>query len=265
MELGEGFVGRAGEVDLLRARLDQTRTGHGRLVLVTGEPGIGKTSLVQRLAADAGMPVGWGRASDDLGSPPYWIFRQLARSLGRPFPMGGTDGSAEARFAAFEAFAEDLREAATPHGLLVVLDDLQWADAASLALLVHLARDLARAPLMIVVTYRDTETTGRDALTTALAALAREPVLTRIRLVGLSEAEVAEQLAHVRGEVPADVAALVSRRSGGNPFFVTELARLVGIAGDALPDGVVDTVRARLARLSEPCRELVADRGGARW
>jgi DNA-binding CsgD family transcriptional regulator/tetratricopeptide (TPR) repeat protein len=259
MEPGEGFVGRTGELDLLRARLAEARAGHGRLVLVTGEPGIGKTSLVQHFAGTAGMPVASGRASDDEGSPPYWIFRQLARSLGRPFPVGGTDGPAEARFAAFEAFADDLRAAAAPHGLLAVLDDLQWADAASLALLVHIARDLARAPLMIVVTYRDTETTGRDALTAALSALAREPVLSRIRLVGLTEAEVAEQLAHVtRGAVTAEVAALVSRRSGGNPFFVAELARLVHTAGNALPDGVVDTVRARLARLSEPCRELVA-------
>ncbi|GAB3148091.1 AAA family ATPase [Amycolatopsis stemonae] len=259
MELGRGFVGRTGELDLLRAGLEGARAGRGRLVLVVGEPGIGKTSLARELARHAegaGVPAGWGRASDDEGSPPYWVFRQLARSLGRPFPIDGADGSAEARFAAFEAFADALREAATPHGLLAVLDDLQWADAASLALLVHLARDLDRAPVMLVVTYRDTETTGREALTTALAALAREPVLTRIRLAGLTEAEVVEQLGHA--DVSPAVAALVSRRSGGNPFFVAELARLARTDGDALPDGVVDTVRARLARLSEPCRRLVA-------
>ncbi|MGK3206345.1 ATP-binding protein [Amycolatopsis sp. MEPSY49] len=259
MELGRGFVGRAGELTLLRAGLAEARAGRGRVVLVVGEPGIGKTSLAREFARHAeatGVPVGWGRASDDEGSPPYWVFRQLARSLDRPFPTGDANGSAEARFQAFEAFADGLREAATPHGLLAVLDDLQWADAASLALLVHLARDLDRAPVLIVATYRDTETTGREALTTALAALAREPVLTRIRLAGLTEAEVVEQLG--RGGLPVDVATLVSRRSGGNPFFVAELARLAGASGNALPDGVVDTVRARLARLSEPCRLLVA-------
>src|SRR6202011_4299657 len=102
-----------------------------------------------------------------------------ARSTGRSMPgllTGGAagGGAAEARFEAFEALADDLREAARAGGLLVVLDDLQWADAASLALLVHLARGVGRSRLMIVAMYRDTETTGRGALSSALSSLARE-------------------------------------------------------------------------------------------
>src|ERR1700737_4060735 len=193
MDVGGTFVGRARELDLLGTRLDAARGGRGQLVLVTGEPGLGQTRLAEELGGRAGavgVPLGWGRASEDEGSPPYWIFRQLARSTGRAMPgllTGGAGGAgpAEARFEAFEALADDLRAAAEAQGLLLVLDDLQWADAASLALLVHLARGIGRSRLMIVATYRDTETTGREALSSALSALASESSLSRIRLVGL--------------------------------------------------------------------------------
>jgi hypothetical protein len=267
MDVDRTFVGRAAELGLLGARLDDARGGRGQLVLVTGEPGIGKTRLAGELARRAeamGVQLGWGRASEDAGSPPYWIFRQLARSTGRAMPhllTGGavSDGAAEARFEAFEALADDLRAAANAAGLLLVLDDLQWADAASLALLVHLARGMGRSRLMIVATYRDTETSGREALSSALLALAREPSLSRIRLVGLTQAEVERQLNLVTGgPVPRELAELVSQRTGGNPFFVTELGRLAGQAERALPDAVLDTVRARLTRLSGPCRQLIA-------
>jgi hypothetical protein len=261
------FVGRASELALLRARLEDARGGRGQLALLTGEPGIGKTRLAEELgghAEGAGVGVGWGRASEDEGSPPYWIFRQLIRSAGRPLPdllTGGVawKGSAQARFEAFEALAEDLRAAGERAGLLAVLDDLQWADAASLAVLVHLARGIGRSRLMIVATYRDTETTGREALSATLSALARESNLTRIRLVGLTPAEVEQQLTVVsRAPVSPVLARLVSQRSGGNPFFVAELGLLLDTTGRALPDAVLDAVRARLARLSPRCRTLIA-------
>ncbi|MCP2280459.1 ATP-binding protein [Nocardia amikacinitolerans] len=138
-----------------------------------------------------------------------------------------------------------------------MLDDLHWADAGSLGLLVHLARGMAETRLMLVATYRDTEI-GGAAPTAALAALAHEPGHTRIRLAGLPPPDVRRQLELVTGrEVPAGVAAAVSRRTGGNPFFVNELAPLLGADTSTLPDGVLDSVRVRLARLTGQSRELV--------
>ncbi|MGO4618106.1 AAA family ATPase [Nocardia sp. 2YAB30] len=260
------FVGRVRESELLATRLDEAGSGSGQLVVITGEPGIGKTRLAQEIRARAnaaGVPVAWGRASDDNGSPPYWIFRQAARALGGALPPALTDGSAEsdsatARFAAFEAFAQRLREIAEPHGLLVALDDLQWADAASLALLVHVARGLPGSRLLLVATYRDTELGCRAALTAALAALSHEAGHTRVRLAGLPPADVRRQLELATGhDISAEVAGAVSRRTGGNPFFVNEMAPLIGGDASTLPDGALDTIRARLARLSTPCRELI--------
>ncbi|WP_435593380.1 helix-turn-helix transcriptional regulator [Nocardia sp. bgisy118] len=260
------FVGRVRESELLAARLDQAVAGHGQVVLIAGEPGIGKTRLAQEIAARAeaaGLPVSSGRASDDEGSPPYWIFHQAVRALDAGLPPaltgGGTEsGSATARFEAFEAFAERLREIAEPCGLLVVLDDLHWADAGSVGLLVHLARGMSGSRLMLVATYRDTELGDRAALTAALAALTHEAGQTRIRLTGLPPADVRRRLELVTGrDVSADIAAEVSRRTGGNPFFVDELAPLIGADVSTLPGGVLDSVRARLDRLSEPCRELL--------
>lgn len=261
---GDAFVGRARELAQLHLLLDRARAGNGQVVLLAGEPGIGKTRLASELARHAdglGVLVGSGRASEDDG-PPYWIFRQLFTSLGRSLPdaMTGTAGGEDQeRFAFFQAVTEQLRAAGDPSGLVVFFDDLQWADAASLGLFKHLVRGIGPSRLMLVAAYRDTETVGRAALAATLSALAAEPALTRIRLVGLTPAEVERQLVAIAtGPVSESQAALVSRRSGGNPFFVAELGRLLDTADDALPDAVLDAVRARLGRLSSDCQVLVA-------
>ncbi|SFR28414.1 regulatory protein, luxR family [Lentzea waywayandensis] len=261
------FVGRVEESELLAGHLDEARLGSGRLVLIGGEPGIGKTRLACEVAARAeasDIPVVWGRASDDEGSPPYWLFRQIARALNASLPSALVDGgtttdSMIARFEAFETFSEQLREHARHAGLVVVLDDLQWADAASMALLVHVARGMARSRLLLVATYRDTEPSGGKALADAFAAVSHEAGLVRVRLAGLLPVDVHRQLeAAARVPVTAEIAALVCHRTGGNPFFVNEMVPLLDSAAEAVPDGVLDTVRARLARLDPVCRELVA-------
>lgn len=260
---------------LLDAGLQAALGGDGQVVLVAGEPGVGKSRLAEEVAdhaRDLGVVVGWGRVSDDDGSPPYWPFRQVARALDGELALlsperGGTvaDGLAggEQRFRLFEAVTDFLVAAAEPNGLLVVLDDLQWADPASLQLLTHLALGIRQARLMLLGTFRDTETAHQQALRVVLAGLAGEPVMTRLRLVGLAEQEVAAQLAEVTGwAVSHSVAAAVCRRTRGNPFFVGELGRLLADSPEGgreeLPDGVRDAVRGRLARLSSRCRAVVS-------
>lgn len=268
---------RAQLTELLRA----APAGAGQVVLLAGEPGAGKTRFAEELTAEAaalGMRCCWGRATDDEGSPPYWPFRQVVRALHAAAPANASADLAlvapelgtapelsgpEQRFRVFEAVADFLRTAGAAAGLMIVLDDVQWADPASLLLLTHLARDIAAAGVVLVATYRDTETGGREPLRQALAALAREPAVTRLRLVGLSEAEVGTLLAGVTGrQAPADTTAAVSRRTQGNPFFVAELARLLadgaGRPDADLPDGVRDAVLGRLDGLSTDARRVVA-------
>jgi DNA-binding CsgD family transcriptional regulator len=271
---------------LLAANVGAALAGEGQVVLLAGEPGIGKTRLAEEIAEAAlarSMPCCWGRATDEEGSPPYWPFRQILRGLddavlaaaaaelaliSPEVATGAPPGSpvdVQERFRLFEAVTAVLVAAAAPEGLLVVVEDIQWADPSSLQLLAHLARGVAASRLVMLVTYRDTEVGGRDALREALAALGREPVVTRVRLVGLTEPEVGAHLMQVTGRrMPAAIVAAVSRRTSGNPFFVAELGRLLaGSAAGAddaagLPEGVREAVRERLSRLTASCREVVS-------
>jgi DNA-binding CsgD family transcriptional regulator len=255
------MVGRAVERALLgdaaRAALERRR----QVVVIAGEPGGGKTRLAEDAVDQArslGLACAYGRAVEEEGTPPYWPMRQVLRALAIPAVEFDRTDERE-RFQLFEAIAGALVVAAEPAGLLVVLDDLQWADAATLHLLVHLAAATDPARLVVVATYRDTELAGRESLRVALAALARETVVTRIHLGGLSPAEVAQRLAALTGwAVRESVAADIWRRTGGNPFFVGELGRVLASAKKGkLPAGVRDAIRDRLDRLSPGTRRLV--------
>jgi predicted ATPase len=158
----------------------------------------------------------------------------------------------------FESVRGYLTDAATDTGLVLMFDDVHWADAPSLRLLRHLSTGLGAARLLLLITYRDTETVGRDELTAFLAALAREEAVSRIRLTGLSQDEVAAQLAAVTGDAVApEVAAAIGRRTRGNPFFVGELGRLLYSSPGSLPEAVRDAVRVRLHDLTPTCQEVL--------
>src|SRR6266508_4357239 len=253
------LVGRDGELATLAGWLDAAGDGEPRLVLCGGEPGVGKTRLAEeltRVARDRDVPVLWGRAVETDGAPPYWPWRQMLRAAGwetgdRPVPAeesgsvvrvaaelalvapevfpGRADAAAvsgpEQRFRVFDAVNRLLRGLAVSRGLLLVLDDLHWADRASVLLLGHLARDLQPGRLLVLVTYRDTE----PAVTPVVAELIREPVTSRLDLRGLGVVDVGHHLAAVTGEVVApEVAARVHELTGGNPFFVAEFGRHPG-------------------------------------
>jgi len=273
------FVGRAREFSVLAAALADARAGHPRLVLCRGEPGIGKTRLAEELTAQADdAAVVWGTASEDAGAPPYWPWRQVLRTLARIVDLGGIavglgvapdlarlapelfgtahaqagGDSAEDRFRLFDAVARLLRAVTEVRPVVLVLDDAQWADPGSLLLLRHVVHGLAGERLLLLVNHRDTGPVPGVLATELL----REPRTWPLDLRGLSTPDVATQLGGMVGRaVPQDEAARVHARTGGNPFFVTEVGRVLLDHGH--PDGPVPTsvrgaIGARIARLAPP-------------
>ena len=290
------FVGRAAEL----AALDRALSGTGAapaIVLIAGEPGIGKTRLVQEAAARAvarGAIVAWGQCEEGGGAPPYWPWIEVVRSLlahpdatavrdalaphaaeiGQLVPEVGDVPTpapldpASARHRFFEAVTGFLARLGAARPVAVILDDVHWADAPSLQLTAHLARRLPSATTALVLTYRDVDPAPPAALAEVLASLARQPGRLDLSLPGLTRDEVAEFLAHEAGaEAVAGILDPVWDRSGGNPFFVGELTRLL-VAEKALTARTASTARVpwavrqvvgrRMGRLPTGTRELLA-------
>lgn len=293
-------VGRDDELARLEAALDDAAAGRGEVVLVVGEPGIGKTRLAQELLARArsrGWQTAWGGSVEGGATPAFWPWVEVVRSLldaegpdvftealgpgaaelAQVVPevkelTGGIDGSPAldpetARLRLFEAVVGLVRALARRQPLVVVLDDLQWADVASLQLLSFVGARLRDAPLAVVGTYRPAEVDHSHPLADTLAALARHQVARRVELGGLGETEVGALIAATTGAAPgAELAGMVQTRTAGNPFFVAELARLLQSQKElraealatAVPAGVRDVVRRRIARLPEQTTALLS-------
>jgi DNA-binding CsgD family transcriptional regulator len=248
----------------------------GRLVLCSGEAGVGKTRLAAAVADHArsvGAGTGWGHCLDGDGSVAFrpWleILRPLVASQFRP-PLGlealltgpstGELPRAETRERAFDAVVVVLRAAGAAGGMLVVLDDVHVADKASLVLLAYLARRVGDLPVLVVATHRDPA--AGSPLSEVLPDLLRGAATERLPLRGLGPEAVGRLLAAVTGRPapPADVAR-VHRVTGGNPFFVSELglqwAETGRAVGGPVPATVREAVRARLGRLGPTAREVL--------
>jgi DNA-binding CsgD family transcriptional regulator len=260
----DALVGRERELQSLRAWLEAARHSRGRLILCAGEPGIGKTRLAQELAGVAlaeGAAVAWGRCVEADGAPVYWPWRQVLRSLDVDAEdvLIGEVESPEERFRVFDGSTKVLVRVAEPHGLVVVLDDIHWADEPSLLLLRHIADRVHETRVLLVAVLRDVEPS--PALRRLLPELLRSPAVERLDLFGFDLANVRTQLARAAGEASAEGRALeVLEATGGNPFFVREVARAIADGvwrADHPPRTVLDVVAARLDRLSPQCRRLL--------
>lgn len=257
-----GFVGRQRELAELRDALNGALNSRGRLLMLAGEPGIGKTRIVQELAALAeteGVQVLWGRCYEEQGTPPYWPWVQLIRLFVRENPpeellqdMGSgaaaiaeiigevheklpnldpappLESAEQARFRFFDSINLFLKAAALRRPLVLVLDDLHWADQPSLLLLQHLTRELGQDRLLFIATYRDVELSRKHPLAETLGELTRERLFQRVQLRGLSLSEVALFIeATPTAELPSQLAELVFAQTEGNPLFMTEVVRLL--------------------------------------
>ena len=267
MLAGGVLVGRDAELAVLDALITQAKAGAGGVVLLTGEPGAGKTRLARAgTERAAGAMVSWGSCRESEGAPPLWPWMQVLRHLGGPRIAAGIAegaGTAEgaegaaARYRLYERVGSTLREQAEARPHLVVIDDLHRADEASLRLLAYLSETLWPASIAMVVTYRDTEVPPASLTANVVAGLARGPGSHRCELTGLSPGSVAQWLgaAGLDGVDPADLHA----RTGGNPLFISESIQLLldGARPDAPLRSVGEVIRERLAPLPRGCREAL--------
>ncbi|MEA2368825.1 MAG: hypothetical protein QOH38_1543 [Thermoleophilaceae bacterium] len=306
-----GYVGRQMEREALSFLLDQAREGSRRVAFISGEPGIGKTRLSTQLAVHAhgeGASVLYGRCDEDLGLPygpwvralrhyvaeaPEEILRAHAERQGGelaqlvpevrgripdyPEPRQ-TDPETE-RYMLFGAVTSLLEVATERLPLVLILDDVHWADTPSLSLLRHVATHDAPLRLLVLCTYRDSELASGHPLAALLADLHREEGVSRIPLDGLEESNVVSLMEAAAGHEMTDdgrrLAQAIVRETGGNPFYVAELLRhlletgalvqgadgrfrIDGAIEDlGLPQSVREVIGRRVERLSEPSRRVL--------
>ncbi len=296
------IVGRTRELEAFRAAFDRMLAGRRQLTLISGEAGIGKTrgaEALAELAEDRGALGLWGRWREEAGAPPYWPWVQILRgyvdassldevrlnmgaavkdiaalvpelldsSHATQLTRDVVTDSSPARFRTFDAIRQFFHQAAQQVPIILVLDDLHWADAPSLSLLEFLSQELLRVRLLIVGTYRDADASRKTPLLSTLGALSRDSESRRVRLSGLSESaigEVAERLCDVSLSDSAIKA--IYQQTDGNPLFAIELIKVlidentgatISTVPARIPSGIRETIGRRLSRLADQCNELL--------
>lgn len=254
------MIGRSDELQRCRAALDDAFAGRGSLYVLEGEAGIGKTRLaavVERVATGRGARSAWGTCQEGV-APAYWPWRPILARL-------GVDAGQSDRFALADAICASLRTTsggASAPATVLFLDDIQWADQATLRLLRLVAGRLAELPCLVIITRRIPSTEGTAA--GPLYDVERERVVQRLELQGLSVADVGRLMTSVTGRsTGAELARAVAERTSGNPFFVIEMARLMrrdrGSDRDSagLPASIRDMMVRRAADLSSDARQVI--------
>jgi predicted ATPase len=298
------FVGRDAELNQLRAAAHEALECKGGVVMIVGEPGSGKTHTAEQLTTYArlhGFQVLAGRCYEGEGAPPFWPWVQMIRSYAQNCEsaalstnmssgasaiaeivpelrgrLGGLETlpplePAQARFRLFESVTTFLKNASQAKPLLLILDDLHWADAPSLLLLVFLARELGSARILLAGTYRDIVMSRHHPLSQTLGDLARQGLAHKIPLGGLTEDDVARFIEISTGIAPSQkLLRLVYAQTEGNPFFVSETVKLLlsegrlrgesdaSFSGGLMPEGVREVIRRRLNQLSDDCNKALS-------
>jgi len=276
------FVGRETTLGALVSAVQAAQLGESVHGLVAGEPGIGKTRLVREMAARVSSSVLWAGTWVGDGAPPYWVWLQLLRALSRQAGgsaaaehliqsmQGGAASanmSSDARFCMFDAVTEVFSTASHQRPLVLVIEDLHWADESSVRLLEFFFHDRRPRCVAVVGTYRDTDLEADHPLARRLGELVRNGL--HVSLGGLGKRDVGAMVAAMGEEGNLQrMVPLLHRKSGGNPLFLRELVRLWHDEGrldssssdlaSAVPAGIRPVVARRVSRLAPSTQEVLA-------